>query len=198
MTKAVEQVLVVPRAILQAAGIFHGFSPRVDHYLPKLLDPTHLTFLPRPQAEEDSTFKQLIPYIVLRCGDRLFHYTRGASGTEARLRALRSLGVGGHVCADDGPAATAYRTGLLRELAEEVEIDTTWTERAIGLINDDDSPVGRVHLGIVHLVELAEPKVRHREAALESCGLTSPATLRRDSAAFETWSRFLLQGPWLG
>ncbi len=198
MTAVVEQVLVVPRAILEKAGLFHGFNPGVEHYLPLLLDPAQLTFLPRPQAEADPNWKQLIPYAVLRCGDRVFHYTRGASGTEVRLRALRSLGVGGHVCADDGSVASAYRNGLRRELAEEVILDTTWTERAIGLINDDDSAVGRVHLGIVHLVDLAEPKVRHREAALEASGLATPATLRNDSAAFETWSRFLLEGPWLG
>jgi predicted NUDIX family phosphoesterase len=198
MSSAVEHVLVMPRAVLEAAGTFHGFSPRVDHYLPRLLDPTHLTFLPRPQAELDPTWKQLIPYAVLRCGDRLFHYTRGASGTEVRLRALRSLGVGGHVCAEDGLVGTAYQNGLLRELAEEVVLDTAWTEQAIGLINDDDSAVGRVHLGIVHLLELAEPKVRHREAALEACGFATPAMLWTEVAGFETWSRFLLEGPWLG
>jgi predicted NUDIX family phosphoesterase len=198
MSATVEQVLVVPRAVLEAAGLFHGFSPCVEHYLPRVLEPAQLAFLPRPQAEVDPTWKQLIPYVVLRCGDRIFHYTRGASGTEVRLRALRSLGVGGHVCADDGDVVTAYRNGLLRELAEEVDLDTSWTERAIGLINDDDSAVGQVHLGIVHLVELAEPRVRHREAALEACGFDTAATLRQEISTFETWSRFLLEGPWLG
>jgi hypothetical protein len=33
-----ERVLVVPTARLHEAGLFHGFSPRVEHYLPLLLD----------------------------------------------------------------------------------------------------------------------------------------------------------------
>jgi predicted NUDIX family phosphoesterase len=189
-----ELVLSVPRAVLEACGPFHGFTADTARYLPRLLGPAALRFLPRRQAEDDPSFKQLIPYVVLRCGGLVFHYRRGRAGTEARLRALRSIGVGGHVCADDGDAATAYRAGLLRELAEEVEIEPGWRERCVGLINDDRTPVGSVHLGIVHVLDLASPRARRREAALEGDGFAPLDALRRDRAAFETWSQFLLDG----
>jgi len=194
----VEWVLVVPTAVFHRAGLFQGFSTEVERYLPLLLDPAHLHFLPRPEAENDPSYKQLIPYVVLRCGDQLFHYTRGRAGTEVRLRALRSIGVGGHICREDGDlSADAYRAGMRREVEEEVHLDTPYTERTIGLINDDSTPVGQVHLGIVHLFDLAEPRVRRREAALTEDGFASLVELRRAWEQFETWSQFLLQGDWL-
>jgi predicted NUDIX family phosphoesterase len=190
-----ERVLVVPRAVLHRAGVFQGFSPEVGHYLPRLLDPARLLYLPRAVAETDPAFKQLIPYVVLRWRDQVFHYTRGSAGAEARLRALRSLGVGGHICAEDGGSSPdAYRAGMLREVAEEVFLDSAYRERAVGLINDDRTPVGQVHLGIVHVFELAEPRVRRREEALVASGFAALAELRHRRAEFETWSQFL-RGP---
>ncbi|HEY7155326.1 MAG TPA: phosphoesterase, partial [Gemmataceae bacterium] len=191
-------VLVLPTARFHALGVFQGFCPRIADYLPALLEPAHLHYLSRGPAETDLTFKQLIPYIVLRCRDRVFCYTRGSAGGEARLRELRSLGIGGHICAEDGElSADPYRAGLLRELEEEVFLDTTYTERIIGLINDDRTPVGQVHLGIVHVFDLAEPKVRHREEALAEGAFAPLEQLRRQCQEFETWSQFLLEGNWL-
>lgn len=198
MDKAAERVLVVPTARFHALGIFQGFCPRVGDYLPALLDPAHLSYLPRSRAETDPSFKQLIPYVVLRWRDRVFTYTRGQAGGEARLRALRSLGIGGHICAEDGTAsADPYRVGLLRELEEEVYLYTTYNERILGLINDDRTPVGQVHLGIVHLLDLSEANVRHRDEALAGAAFASLKQLRQLREEFETWSQFLLEGNWL-
>ena len=196
--KSAERVLVLPTARFHSLGIFQGFCPRVGDYLPALLDPAYLQYLPRSVAEIDASFKQLIPYVVLRYRDQVFAYTRGHAGGEARLRALRSIGIGGHICAEDGAAfADPYRVGLLRELEEEVVLDTAYTERILGLINDDRTPVGEVHLGVVHVLDLAEPNVRHRDDALADGALASLKQLRQDRAEFETWSRFLLEESWL-
>lgn len=192
-----ERVLVVPTAVLHQAGVFQGFSDRVEHYLPALLDPARLRYVPRDEAEDDPELKQLIPYVVLRHQGRVFHYLRGGGG-EKRLHAKRSVGIGGHICADDGlPDADAYRAGMRRELAEEVEVPDTGRERCIGLINDDRTPVGRVHLGIVHVLDLPSPFVRCRESALVEGGFAGPGELRAARESFETWSQFLLDGPWL-
>jgi predicted NUDIX family phosphoesterase len=198
MDKSTEQVLVLPTACFRALGVFQGFCPCVADYLPALLDPAHLQYLTRGLAETDPSFKQLIPYIVLRWRDQVFCYTRGQAGGEARLRSLRSLGIGGHICAEDGASSTdPYRAGLMRELEEEVFLDTTYAERTIGLINDDRMSVGQVHLGIVHVLDLAEPKVRHRDPALADGAFTPLAQLVPQRHAFETWSQFLLEGNWL-
>lgn len=192
--KSAERVLVVPTAVFHDAGLFQGFSPHIDHYLPRLLDPRHLQYLTRAVAETDPSWKQIVTYVVLRCGDEVFHYTRGKGAAEARLRALRSVGVGGHVSDtdaglfDDDP----YRTAMLREVAEEVHLESTYQDRCLGLINDDSTPVGQVHLGIAHVFELAEPKVRRREAVLTRAGFAPIAELRKQRDEFETWSQFVL------
>jgi len=188
-----EHVLVVPTTVFHEAGLFQGFSPRVEHYLPRLLDARHLSYRPRSEMETDPSFKQIIPYVVLRWRDLLYHYTRGQGAGEKRLRALRSIGVGGHISREDAAlSADPYREGLLRELAEEVFIETDYRERCIGLINDDSTPVGQVHLGVVHVLELTEPRARKREEVLTLDGFAPVAELRSRMDEFETWSRFLL------
>src|SRR5207237_7300011 len=106
-----------------------------------------------------------------RWQDQVFHYTRGKRATETRLHALRSIGVGGHISLDDKNLfESPYREALFREVAEEVFLESSCAERCIGLINDDSTPVGQVHLGIVHVFDLQEPKVRRREQALTRAG----------------------------
>src|SRR5207302_9579435 len=126
-------------------------------------------FRPRSEMESDPSFKQVIPYVVFRCGDSVFCYTRGSSQGETRLHRLRSLGVGGHVDeadADGRATLDAYEAALRRELDEEVEIGCDGAIRRVGLINDDSNPVGQVHLGVVHRYDLQRPAVVPREDGL--------------------------------
>lgn len=191
--KDAEEVLVVPTRILHEAGLFQGFNPRVDHYLPRLLDPAHLSYLRRGQAEDDPSFKQIIPYVILKWRDQIFNYVRGKRASETRLQTLRSIGVGGHINPGDSNLFDdSYREAMLRELAEEVHLDASYTERCLGLINDDSTSVGQVHLGIVHVFELAEPSVQRREQGLTRAGFNPIAELRLARAEFETWSQFVL------
>jgi predicted NUDIX family phosphoesterase len=191
----VEHVLVVTADHFRRLGGVHGLRPATADELARLLDPAHLSFRPRADVETDPSFKQLIPYVVLRWLGRLFHYRRGSAGTEARLRALRSVGVGGHVNPADAAGGDVYRAGLLRELAEEVELRTAYTERCLGLIHDDRTPVGRVHVGVVHLFDLAEPAVTPREEGLTETGFAPLGELRQQGGEFETWSQFVLGSP---
>ncbi len=193
MAKSEEQVLVIPTKVLREAGLFQGLSRDVAHYLPRLLDPRHFSFLPRSKAEDDPSFKQLIPYVVMKHGDQVFHYTRGQGAGEKRLRASRSIGIGGHINPiDDAPGEHPYRQGMLREIAEEVELATAYRETCLGFINDDSLPVGQVHLGIVHVFELETPNVKRREVDLTDAGFASLAELVAAKDGFETWSQFVL------
>ncbi|HJZ58333.1 MAG TPA: phosphoesterase [Gemmataceae bacterium] len=208
-----ERVLVIPTARFRDLGYFFGFCPVAKGCdLAALLDPTHFQFRPRSEVETDPAFKQLIPYVVLRSGSELFHYRRGAAGTETRLKALRSVGIGGHISEGDaagtwpdplgcaGSAAGAggprrgdpYRTGMLRELTEEVELACGWRETFLGFINDDRTPVGQVHLGVVHLFDLDAPAARSREDALAEAGFAPLAELAAAREQFETWSQIVL------
>jgi predicted NUDIX family phosphoesterase len=194
MDKSAEEVLVVPAERLVAACDFHGFRPFSEDVRQLLLDPAHLSYRTRAEAETDPSFKQLIPYVVLRCAGELFHYTRGSTGTETRLRALRSIGLGGHITHEDGaPTADPYRAGMLRELNEEVEIQGPWTEQPFGFIYDGRTPVGEVHVGIVHLIDLEEPLAWPREAAIDEAGFAPLRDLLRKRDEFESWSQLVLE-----
>lgn len=189
-----ERVLCIPTAHFQSAGYFQGFRLADEAYRRALLDPAQFSFRPRSQVETDPSFQQLIPYVLLRHGDELFHYRRGASGTEKRLQSLRSLGIGGHISEQDaaGPG-DPYTNGMRRELLEEVTVGGSYTERLLGFINDDRTPVGRVHLGIVHLFELERADVQSNEEALADGGFASRMQLWSVREQFETWSQFALE-----
>jgi predicted NUDIX family phosphoesterase len=192
MTGMDERVLVIPATHFEAVGAFTGFKPADDRYRADLIDAGVCQFRPRAEVETDPGWKQLIPYVVLRCDGKIFHYRRSGGG-ETRLNAKRSIGVGGHI--SDGDAfepGSPYRNGMRREIFEEVEIDCPFCEVLFGFIYDPATPVGAVHLGIVHLYELAEPKVRPKESGLVGPGFATPDELLADRGSFESWSQLVL------
>lgn len=188
-----EQVLGVPLARLESLGRFTGLTTDVARYWPALLDAEHLSFRPRSECETDPGWLQLIPYAVLECDGRVFHYTRGSKGGEARLHALRSVGIGGHINPTDVGSKDSYRAGFERELAEEVELPPVVAERVAGLVYDPATPVGAVHLGVIHVMTLAGDGVRPLDPALALPGMTSPAELLVEADRLESWSRLLLE-----
>ena len=194
ITTPVEHVLVVPTLLFHEIGHFQGFNANVDPYLKTLFDPMHMRYLARPEAEEDPSYKQLIPYCVFRCGDDAFFYTRGNQQGEKRLHAKRSIGVGGHISTlDRDSSQETYLAGMERELDEEIEIESGYAEQLVGLINDDETDVGKVHLGVLHIFELDEPKVRPREESMIETGFAPITELLREIDQFETWSQIALE-----
>jgi predicted NUDIX family phosphoesterase len=191
-----ERVLVVPAAALDRLGRFQGFSPEAERYLATLLVPELMDYRPRREVEDDPSLKQIIPYVVFRCTSEVFCYTRGKTQGEARLHKLRSLGVGGHVSeADAGGRKTldAYESALRRELDEEVVVTSPGRLHMVGLINDDATPVGQVHLGVVHVFELERPGVLPREDGLAEAEFLSLREIWSLRAEFETWSQICIE-----
>ena len=199
---AEERVLVVPTSRFHALGHFQGFSADMDRYLPALLEGDDLGYRPRGEMEQDPGFKQFIPYVLFRYtdsdgGEHLFQYTRGGGQGEKRLHAKRSVGVGGHISAEDAADGAnhhdVYREGMLRELAEEVVIDAPYEERCVGLLNDDETPVGQVHLGVVHICDVLRPAVRPREADILDAGFRPVGEILAEIEHFETWSQIVVK-----
>ena len=189
-----ELVLCVPRATLDDIGSFQGVQTDVARYIPRLLEAQHRTFVPRSSAETDPSFKQIIPYVLIRKGETLLHYVRGKASGEKRLVAMGSIGIGGHINNRDWNlfAEDPYEDALQRELHEELRMDGYFRTRPIALINDDSTPVGQVHLGVVHLCELTEENVAKGEACItELRFLTLPELLARREQ-METWSQLCL------
>jgi predicted NUDIX family phosphoesterase len=193
--KDLERVLVVPRSAIERLGMFQGFCGEAERYLTELLRPELAGFCARGECETDPSLKQIIPYVVFRSGDRVFCYTRGQSQGEARLHALRSLGVGGHVAEEDADGKAtldAYQTALERELVEEVHVGSPGVMSLAGLINDDATPVGSVHLGVVHVVELERPEMSAREEGLAGAEFLPLERVRQLRDEFETWSQIVI------
>ena len=148
--------------------------------------------------EEDPSFKQLIPYVVFRYQDdagvtRIFSYSRGKGNGEARLTSKWSVGIGGHISSVDDAENNPYRDGMRRELEEEVKIDTAYTDNCVGLINDDETEVGKVHLGVVHLFDVEEPKVESNEAVICEAEFRPVEELLGMMDRFESWSQIVSQ-----
>lgn len=152
--------------------------------------------MPRSQAEDDPSFKQLIPYCVFTHQGKILHYVRGAKSGEKRLVAKGSIGIGGHINDEDESLfafdEAAYRASVHREIKEELTFEGSFEDRAVALINDDENEVGRVHLGVVHLVELATSEVGPGEKAIAQLGFLTVEELRARRDALETWSQIVL------
>jgi len=203
MAKSEEQILVIRRELFDRIGSFQGLCPEVDRYLHSFLLKENNFFVPRSMAEDDPSLKQLIPYAVFRHGANILHYTRGAKSGEKRLVAKGSIGIGGHINDTDESLfsfdQSAYHNAVRREIAEELRLAGGFTERAVALINDDSTEVGRVHLGVVHLVDLESADVRAGEKAIAELGFASREELLARRESLETWSQIVLDGlPALG
>jgi predicted NUDIX family phosphoesterase len=201
-----ECVLCIPRFRLAEFGVGQGFTPFGTGHRQEpgpLLNAAN-TFLPRVEAETDTRFKQIIAYCIIerepaRLGDpAVFAYRRRGDG-ESRLRGLVSIGVGGHINADDCSGLTGYvgvGAGFLRELDEEVVLippggtDLQW----LGVINDDTDEVGRVHLGVVIKVRSREP-IRPAHDDWDYCGVHHVGAFRGPYlfSVCESWTRILLR-----
>ncbi|HVI82095.1 MAG TPA: hypothetical protein VM717_05075 [Chthoniobacterales bacterium] len=191
-----ENVLVIKRSLLDQLGSFQGLNYEPRKYLDAILSRGNNFFLRRAQAEKDPSHKQIIPYVLLAHGDRVLFYVRGKKVGEQRLVAKGSIGIGGHMNESDESLfaldKAAYRAGVEREVGEEIAINTKFEDQIVALLNDDSTEVGQVHLGVVHVFRLAEPKVEKREAMITNVAFLGKQELlaRRDS--LETWSQICL------
>ncbi len=196
MAAAEENVLVVRRSLFDELGSFHGLKFEPEKYLAALLSRGNNFFLPRSEAENDPSYKQIIPYALLVHGDTVLHYVRGKKAGEQRLVSKGSIGIGGHMNDTDESLfawdETAYRAGVEREVNEELQIETTFDDRIVALLNDDTTEVGRVHLGVVHIFKLAEPKVQKRESMITNLAFLTQDELRARREQLESWSQICL------
>lgn len=170
-----------------------------------ICQPENLFFMERPYAECDPTFKQVIPYVVLRRGNEFFRYQRTKKGGESRLHDRWSVGVGGHinpgdsVIDDDGtilPAHTIYDLAMWRELEEEVSIkcdNESLYLPPVALLYDPSDEVGRVHFGIVHILNVGfHRKLEFHDPALANGQFTGRFDLKNSTENFEAWSKLVI------
>ena len=180
-----ELVLVVPRRILMPDPGWHGI--RADLMSGgefEAVVANHGEFRPRGGMERDRSWKQVIPYLVLRDGPRYFLMRRTKAGGDARLHDLWTIGVGGHLNPGDGDLAG----GLRREWREEVRAPFEPEFELIGLINDDTTDVGSVHVGAVYVADARGRDVTILETEKLSGVFADPDAVARVVDRMESWS----------
>ena len=188
-----ENILVIRRSLFDELGSFHGLNFEPEKYLKAILSRGSNFFIPRPEAESNPAYKQIIPYALIVFQNTVLHYVRGKKAGEQRLIAKGSIGIGGHMNETDESLFAmdqeAYRAGVEREVNEEIKIDTPFEDRIVALLNDDTTEVGRVHLGIVHIFKLKEPKVQKREAMITGLTFLTKEELTKRRESLESWSQ---------
>jgi predicted NUDIX family phosphoesterase len=179
-----ELVYVVPRRAVVPGDGWHGIrSDRLDVALETIGRLGE--YRPRGEMERDPEWKQVIPYLVLRDADRYFLMRRTRAGRDERLHDRYSIGVGGHLNPGDG----GLDLGLLREWEEELVADFVPPFRPIGLLNDDTTDVGRVHLGVVYEADAGGRDVAIRETEKLTGGFATPGEVAEVADLLEGWSR---------
>ena len=193
MNPPIENVLVIRRSLFDELGSFQGLNFGPEKYLKAILSRGSNFFIPRPEAESNPAYKQIIPYALIVFQNTVLHYVRGKKGGEQRLIAKGSIGIGGHMNETDESLFAmdehAYRAGVEREVNEEIKIDSAFEDQIVALLNDDSTEVGRVHLGIVHIFKLKEPKVQKREAMITGLMFLTKKELMNRRTSLETWSQ---------
>ena len=187
-----ENVLTVKRELIAAYIPEKGITTEsCDKMVDIILQ--HYEFLPRPDAENDPSHKQIIPYVVVCRGDEVFCTRRLNKGNETRLHGLLSVGVGGHINPEtDGCSSDVLYLGMKREIEEEVSIENMGQLTPRGIINDDTTEVGSVHLGLFYTLEVTgEVKVLETEK-LEGFWIKR-SEMSALSEQMETWSQFVAQ-----
>ena len=183
-----EQVLVVPRELVPERAGWYGL--RFDD-LATFVDVVAREgrYEPRDAMEHDPGFKQIIPYLVLRDGDRYFLMRRTRAGADQRLHDRWSIGVGGHL----NPGDDGLLGGLRREWREELDADFEPEFEPLALLNDDTTDVGAVHLGFVFVADAAGRPVAVREDDKLTGSFATAAGVRAVADDLETWSRLVFE-----
>jgi predicted NUDIX family phosphoesterase len=183
-----ELVLVIPRASIMGDPGWRGIQTEgLDAFEPIVARDG--CFQPRAVMEVDRAWKQVIPYLVLRDGERFFLMRRTKAGGDARLHDRWSIGVGGHL----NPGDVNLAGGLRREWREEVRADFEPEFQLVGLLNDDSTDVGSVHIGAVYVAEAGGLPVAIRETDKLTGSFAEPAEVAAVVEHMESWSALVFE-----
>ena len=186
-----EYVMVVDAQVLRNIfNLSRGLNPAKSDIFDFILN--NHCFISRADAERDPNYKQIIPYVTIRRDGLWLLFQRKSTQTEARLHNKYSLGLGGHITREtDHESLNPIMAGLYRELDEEISIKHG-EPKYIGILNDDESDVGKVHLGLLFEINAQSSIFELPEADKMSAQWVETDALAKYYPQMETWSQFLL------
>jgi predicted NUDIX family phosphoesterase len=189
-----EKVLAIPASCLwdRIAYVNKGLITENIDQITRLVARCGV-FVDRSEAEVDPAYKQIIPYAVIRqAAGSFFLLQRKSTQSEQRLHNKFSIGVGGHINPSEvASGSDLIREGLTREVREELYIAPGYREHLVGLINDDTTDVGRVHLGVLFELDTISPDVRVRETHKMDGAWALIGDLGQIYESLETWSQIV-------
>ena len=187
-TKKPESILVVKRTDICSEKLWTGVK-KTDLSAEMIAIEKNKIFMPRPDAENDPRFKQIIPYLIFTHNDKYFLMQRQAHATEQRLASKYTLGIGGHLREEDMEGTTIFDWAL-REFHEEVAYNGTITVTPLGVINDDSTEVGKVHIGFAFLLTGSSDQISVK-SELKSGKLVTLEECYEYYQNLETWSQMV-------
>jgi predicted NUDIX family phosphoesterase len=175
-----EFILAIDKQYFLSHPMYSDQSGIVEHDLGVFFSEVmpYVTIRQRAYLEQDPNYRQLIPYTIIRYKNadgeyQYYNYQRMSDVGEQRLAGNVSVGFGGHIdladiCFDTSSQVFLRATVeavIQRELKEEVicqdavmvngdEFDAHISDF---LIINDTNEVGKVHVGIIVLVDLLYP-----------------------------------------
>lgn len=201
---ATERVLAIPREYYAPLLSFQGLQLDNGELVRRLVGGP-LVYLPRTEAEETDTHKQVVTYVVVTHGAKVLSFRRGTFNRAAAfLRGSLCIGFGGHVSEDDVTIFSYADAGIVanavREIREEIDLAPSGARgiepedvQIVGLINDDSSEVGRRHVGIVMRYEVKNwatwERVERGEASINQLSWIDALSGSVNLIEFEYWSQ---------
>lgn len=192
-----EKVLCIKREWLPAAWVEKKtVMAMAEHSFFQTCDRAGFQFKERGIIETDPSFKQIIPYVVIQTQGRELTAAYLRNGSERRLHDLWSVGIGGHINPVDCPAGSSFKevlmAGMIRELDEELNKRPDNGHPVFsGIINEEETPVGCVHLGAVFTLETQNSDLFI--PGLELVNFTWKRTETLANLNLELWSRLALE-----
>jgi dTMP kinase len=165
MDKNDEQILVVKSDIIFKDGKWQGLkTDNLDYYVD--LIKKNCEFKRRGDMENDSSYQQIIPYMIFSFENKFFAYKYIKNAGETRLiNNDYQLGVGGHINKEDiQNGGDILEQGAMREWEEEVGFKGNFLQKKlIGIVNDESREVEQVHLGLVYHFIGDSPEIQVKE-----------------------------------
>ncbi|MBI2508344.1 NUDIX domain-containing protein [Candidatus Woesearchaeota archaeon] len=178
---------------------FQGFKSHDEvDYVSRILE--DYKFVKRGPIEINFEHKQPIGYALLINPSlkKVFAYQRSQKGGDKRLHNKWSWGIGGHIEKTEEERDNPIYASLLREIKEEVLINGEIENiRVLGYLNDDSDEVGKVHFGILYLVETDSTEIKPLDSEIEVGELKTIKELEEicasDECIVEGWSEIALE-----
>lgn len=184
-----EKVLVVSASIMNAYLKKNGFISESTNDILNVIEKNHL-YIDRDYAEHAKEYKQIIPYVILSDGKRIFLTQRLKAQTEKRLHGKYSIGLGGHINPSEENSEDVILEGMKRELFEEVGLTNIITHECVGIINDLSTEVSNFHIGIVFYL-CVSPDIHIKEVEKMTGKWATDDEIRKVYEYLESWSQIV-------